>query len=264
MGHAVESISLEEALATFERDAAAAYKALSAAAREVKKLQASATVGDLRALRNAADASVRLSDQGAEAVGALRSSWQFDETAYFEGGELTREVLALAEAEGLQAFESDDRILSYPAIVQVVTADMTVLIDKKRDRRIRPSVLVRTLKALQQRPPKFKAEAFLETLASAYDLIVRSTGGRPASTVKLVDLYGVLTLMPGAGREYTKQEFARDLYLLDQSSVVVTRDGRTLALPASALTRGSGVLHTVTRSGQAKVYAGITFEEASS
>jgi hypothetical protein len=70
--------------------------------------------------------------------------------------------------------------------------------------------------------------------------------------------------MPGAAREYTKQEFARDLYLLDQSGAVITRGGRTLTLPASALTRGSGVLHTVTRSGQSKVYAGISFEESAS
>jgi hypothetical protein len=70
-----------------------------------------------------------------------------------------------------------------------------------------------------------------------------------------------MTLMPGSAREYTKQEFARDLYLLDQSGVVTTRRGRQLALPASALTRTSGVLTTVTRSGQEKVYAGICFGE---
>jgi hypothetical protein len=78
--------------------------------------------------------------------------------------------------------------------------------------------------------------------------------------VKLVDVYRVLTIMPGARREYDKQEFARDLYLLDQSGLTETRDGRRLHLPASALTRGSGVLVTVTRSGQQKVYAGISLE----
>jgi len=261
---AVETTSLEEALIRFDRDAAAALKTLSGAAREVKKLQAAAVVGDLRALRNGADLSARLTDQAAVAVNSLRGSWQFDEVAYFDSGEFTREILALADAEGLQAFESDDRLLSYPAIVQIVPAETSVLIDKQRDRRVRPSVLVRTLKALQQRPPKFKAEAFLETLANAYDLVVSAARGRPGSTVKLVDLYTVLTLMPGAAREYTKQEFARDLYLLDQSGAVITRGGRTLTLPASALTRGSGVLHTVTRSGQSKVYAGISFEESAS
>ena len=87
--------------------------------------------------------------------------------------------------------------------------------------------------------------------------------GREESVVKLVDVYGVLTVLPGLARDYTKQEFARDLYLLDQSGVVTTKNGRTLSLPASALTRGSGVLTTVSRSGQAKVYAGIALTAGS-
>ena len=67
--------------------------------------------------------------------------------------------------------------------------------------------------------------------------------------------------MPGASREYSKQEFARDLYLLDQSGIIKTNAGRVLSLPASALTRTtSGVLSTVTRAGQPKLYAGICFE----
>ena len=78
--------------------------------------------------------------------------------------------------------------------------------------------------------------------------------------MRLVDVYAVLTLLPGSNREYTKAEFARDLYLLDQSGVTTTRDGRQLRLPASALTRSAGVLVTVARSGQEKLYAGVSFE----
>ena len=255
----MESNSLEEALSTFERDAASAVKTLNAVLREVKRLQAAAAVGDLRALRSGVETSARLGDQAAETVRDLRNGWQFDETAYFESGEFTKEVLGQAAEDDLQAFESDDRLLSYPVIVQIVPADTSVLIDKQRDRRVRPSVLVRTLKSLQQKPLRFKAEAFLETLSNAYDLVAATAGVHPGSAVKLVDLYAVLTLMPGAAREYTKQEFARDLYLLDQSGVVTTRTRRTLSLPASALTRGSGNLNTVTRFGEAKVYAGIAF-----
>jgi hypothetical protein len=70
--------------------------------------------------------------------------------------------------------------------------------------------------------------------------------------------------MPGMARDYTKPEFARDVYLLDQSGIVTTRRGRRMSLPASALTRSAGVLRTVTRTGQSKDYAGISFEEATS
>ena len=87
---------------------------------------------------------------------------------------------------------------------------------------------------------------------------------RPGAPAKLVDVHKVLTLLPGAARDYTRQEFARDLYLLDQAGVVDARDGRRMSLPASALTRGGGVLTTVARSGQTKVYAGLAFAGPSS
>ncbi len=255
----MESIGLEDALTLFERDAASAVKALSAALREVKKLQAAAAVGDLRALRNGTDASVKLADQASTVVQDLRDGWRFDESTHFESGGFAKEVLAVAESEGLLAFESDERLLSYPVIVQIVSTDASVVIDKVRDRRVRPTVLVRTLKALQQRPPRFKADAFLETLANGYDLVVASESLRSGSVAKILDVYAVLTLMPGSAREYTKQEFARDLYLLDQSGVTTTKSGRTIAFSASALTRSGGALHTVTRNGEPKVYAGVTF-----
>ena len=251
---------LEQALERLERDADSAVRSAGAALKEAKKAKAAAAAGQLRELRQALDASVRLADQTSDATRALKASWTFDEQAHFADGGYTKEVLAFAEEAGLQAFESDDRILSYPAIVRISPTDATVIIDKKKDRRVRPSVLVRTLKALQSRPPNFKAPAFLEALANAYDLAAARNGMRPGVAIKLVDVYLVLTVLPGSSREYTKQEFARDLYLLDQSGETTTKDGRTLLLPASALTRGSGVLTTVTRTGQEKVYAGIAFE----
>ena len=255
--------SLENALASFERETAAAVKGLSAALREVKKLQAAAAHGQMRDLRNGLDTTSRLADQAADTVRDLRGAWTFDEAEYFANGSFAKEVLALGEAEDLRAVESDERILSFPVIVQISAGDTTVAIDKVRERRVRPSLLVRRLKALQASPPRFKAEPFLEALAAAYDLSLASAGLRPGSVTRVVELYAVLTLMPGAAREYTKQEFARDLYLLDQSAVVTCRDGRTLAFPASALTRAGATLSTVTRAGQPKIYAGISFTKAS-
>ena len=207
---------LEAALNTFEREAGAAVKALSGALREAKKLQAAAVHGQLRDLRAGIGASVTLADQAADAVRDLRGLWTFDEGAHFADGGFVKEVLALGEQEDLKAVESDGRILSYPVIVQVSPGDTTVVIDKVRERRVRPSELVRRLKALQVRPPRFKAEAFIEALIAAYDLGLAGKGLRAGSTAKLGDVYTVLTLMPGASREYSKQEFARDLYLLDQ------------------------------------------------
>jgi len=249
--------ALEQALDALERAADASLKALLAAAKEAKRLKAAAATGQLRDVQQAVDAVDRLAQAAATAATELRSGWRFDVTGHFESDGFTKELLAAAAEAGVRAVESDQRILCYPSIVQVSPADATVIIDKKKERRVRPSVLARHLAALQERPPKSKADAFLETLAAAYDLVAPRAG----ATVKLVTVYGVLTLLPGAGRDYTKPEFARDLYLLDQSGVTVTRNGRGLSLPASALTRGSGVLTTVAKGGQVKVYAGIAFNE---
>ena len=258
----MNTATLEAALDDLERTADAALRSLAAAVRETKRAKAAAGTGHLRDIRQALDNARRLSALGADAVGDLHASWTFDEQAYFETGGFTREVLAVAEEQGVGVFESDERLLCYPAIVQISPNDTSVLIDKVKERRVRPSMLVRTLKALQGRPPRFKADAYLEALAIAYDLTVARSGQRAGAVVKLTDVYSVFTVLPGSAREYTKQEFARDLYLLDQSGVVTTRSGRTLSLPASALTRSTATLTTVTRSGQAKVYAGVSFEAA--
>ncbi len=250
---------MEQALEDIERAADGAVRSAAAALKEAKRVKTAAASGELRTLRQSLDAAVRLADVAADESRDLQRSWTFNGEEYFSSGGYTAEVLALADEQDLKAFESDERILSYPAIVSLSASDTAVLIDKSKDRKVRPSVLVRTLKALQAKPPKFKPEAYLEALAVAYDFVVASQHAGSGATVKLADLYPVLTVLPGSAREYSRQELARDLYLLDQSGVTRIKDGRELQLPASALTRGSGVLRTVTRSGQEKVYAGISF-----
>ena len=254
--------SLEEALDDIERAADGAVRAATAALTEAKRVKAAAASGQLRALRQSLDSAARLADVATAAARDLQQQWDFDEQGYFASGGFAAEVLAVAAEQGLSAFESDDRILSYPAIVSVSASDTAVLIDKRKDRRVRPSVLVKSLKALQAKPPKFKPDAYVEALAVAYDLVVTQRHVNPGAAVKLADIYTVLTVLPGSARDYSRQELARDLYLLDQSGLTRTKDGRELQLPASALTRGSGVLRTVTRSGQEKVYAGISFTGA--
>lgn len=250
---------LEEALRSMELGADSAIRALTAAIKEAKRAKTAAAVGQVRELQQALESAARLANQAADAVGGLRGGWSFDVGAWFASGDYTKELLATAQEAGVKAYESDQRILCYPLIVEVSTSDTTVVVDKKKQRCVRPSVVIRNLASLQQKPPKFKPDAFLQSLAGAYDLMVRAGGGRPGATVKLVDVHNVLTLLPGTARDYTKHEFARDLYLLDQSGITGTKDGRHMNLPASALTRGGGVLTTVTRGGQTKVYAGIAF-----
>ena len=85
----------------------------------------------------------------------------------------------------------------------------------------------------------------------------------PDAVVRLDAVWSVLTMLPGQSQEYSKQEFARDLYLLDQSAVTSTaRSSRQLRWSASTGTKGAGTLTTVARSGQRQRYWGVSFTKA--
>ena len=162
-------------------------------------------------------------------------------------------------------FEEDERLLCYPSIVRVLPGELALEIDRRRMRGLRPSVVVRQLERTQQAGPRFKPEPFLASLLAAYDLVVVKQCKTTGAVVRLLDVYAVLTLLPGQSRDYTKQEFARDLYLLDQTgATTVGTTGRRLHWAASTGTRQAGVLSTVARTGQQQRYWGIAFEEVSS
>jgi len=250
---------LEAALATSEEQIDAALKATAAVSRELKKAKAGATRGQLRDLRRALNAAVGHAGEAVRATEETASSFDFDEQDYLASGAYAKELLAAAAAQEVVMFEADERLLCYPSLVKVLPGDAAVEIDRRREKRLRPSVLVGLLAAGQARPPRFRPEPFLESLASGYDL-VRSRGQRrEGSVVRLVEVWGVLTLLPGQQRDYSRPEFARDLYLLDSSGAATTKSGRKLAWHASSGTRSSGMLTTVAQSGQQQVYWGISF-----
>lgn len=257
--------SLEATLAAAERQAEAALKVAGAATAQLRKARLAAKTGQLRDLRRAQSATESLAAELVDSARALSGAFDFDDQDYLSSGAYTKELLAAAEAAGVAMFEEDDRLMCYPSLVRVLAADGSVVVDKKRERRIRPSVLVGLLAVAQQRAPRFKPEAFLDSLRGAYELAVAGAGKRPDAVVRLIDVWAVLTLLPGQAKEYSKQEFARDLYLLDQSGVTATaRSPRQLRLSASTGTKGSGVLTTVARSGQRQLYWGVSFTEAGS
>ncbi|GAC1361425.1 MAG: hypothetical protein NVSMB32_00340 [Actinomycetota bacterium] len=156
-------------------------------------------------------------------------------------------------------FEEDERLLCYPSLVRILPGDWAIEVDKRRDRRLRPSLVIRLLQAAQAKGPSFKPEPFLESLATAFDHVVAKEGKKRDGVARLVDVWAVLTLLPGQAKEYTKQEFARDLYLLDQSGKAQVKDGRRFHFLASTGTKGAGVLTTVARNGQPQRYWGISF-----
>ena len=249
----------ESALGAAQDGAEVALKSAGSLTRELRKAKAAAASGQVREIRRALDAAAGVAGELAEVVKEVRASFDLDETTYMASGEYAKELLAMAEERGVAMFEEDERLLCYPSIVRVVPGDSVLEIDRRRERRLRPSVLLGLLAAAQQRPPRFRADAFLESLAGGYQLVVARADAKPDAVVRLTDVWSVLTLLPGQAKEYTRPEFARDLYLLDQSGIRQTKDGRMLRWHASSGTRSAGVLTTVARSGQQQRYWGVSF-----
>lgn len=252
---------LEAALARVEGDLNDALRADGALTRELKRAHKAAASGNVRDLRRALQTAVGLAADLSEAVGAARSGYDVDEPELLASGGYAKELLAAASERGVALFEEDERLLCYPSIVRVLAADLALEIDRKRVRTLRPSVVIDQLARAQQAGPRFRPDPFLASLVAGYDLVVAKQGKEPGAVVRLQDVYGVLTLLPGQARDYTKPEFARDLYLLDQNGAnMVGSPARRLRWAASSGTRQAGVLTTVAKSGQQQRYWGVAFE----
>jgi hypothetical protein len=249
---------LEAALAETAERVGAALRASAVVTRELKRAGAAAATGSVRDLRRALDAAAVASESLGTAAIDARASYQLDETEHLASGAYTEELLAAAAAHGVAMFAEDERLLCYPSLIRMLPADAAIEIDRRREKRLRPTVVVQALAAAQNRPPRFKAEPFLESLARAYELLAAGQD-KPDPVLRLDAVWGVLTLLPGQNRDYTRPDYARDLYLLDQSGVTTTKAGRSLRWHASSGTRGAGVLTTVAKSGQQQRYWGVSF-----
>jgi hypothetical protein len=260
---AAQPDSLETALARTESAAEQALAASADVSKALRRLRTSAQVGNLRDLRAMLTAVQQAADRARDEANRAASSWQLDEDTYFSSGRFSEELLAAAHATGLQLFERDERFYCYPVLVRVAAAERSVFVDRARERRVRPAVLVERLREVQRRPPRFRPEAFLDSLFRAYGYLVAKRGPDQLDaghTERLVDVYDLMTLMPGAGREFSRQEFARDIYLLDRGGVTSTRRGYVVSFPASTGARSAGTeMRVVTESGQEKVYYGLAF-----
>ncbi|MGH9071473.1 MAG: hypothetical protein ACRDX8_10005, partial [Acidimicrobiales bacterium] len=182
-----ETTTLEQALGVLEAEADATLRTLSAATKQARRAKVAAAVGQVRDLALALDSVVALADSAAEAARQLRAGWRFDVQGWFSSGEYTKELLAAASEADLGPLEDDQRILCYPAVIEIGVADTSLSIDKRKERRVRPTAVVAQLSALRDRFAKLaRPEAYIESLAAAYDLVVAVIGTRPGVAVKLV------------------------------------------------------------------------------
>lgn len=256
-------VSLEKALAKTESDADAAFKAATTTVSSLKRFRTAARSGDLRELRKTIEAAEQAITALRQQFANAKEGWDFDEDLYLSGRDFLSEILETAAQMGVKVFEQDDRLYCYPFLVRVLPNERAISIDKKRERGLRPSVLVNHLRELQNKPVRFRPELFLESLYSVYKVAVATRSKDLVNTrvvVPLLEIYNLLTMLPGQSKEYSRQEFARDIYLLDQSRVVKTKKGLAVSFPASTGTRSTASTITViTQSGHEKKYYGIAF-----
>lgn len=257
--------SLESALSKTEVDATAALKAGQTVVSQLKKLKRTASLGQLKELRTAmqlAEAAVAtLSQQFAN----TRDGWTFNDEEYFSDGRFVAELVETARQNGLGIFERDGRVYCFPVIVRVSASERRVLLNKKAEARVRPSVLIVILRENQAKPSQVKPEQVIEVLFRTYSRLVGDRWSENDEKVMpLADIYETLTLRPGSGREYTIQDFAQEIYILDRSGIRETRSGHSIRIiPSARPGQERKALLAVAEDGGQRWYHGIQFARAS-
>ena len=260
---------LEQELSALESQLALASKDAKSALAALKKVQRSAKFGKLRDLNEALSDGRNAAKRFAEGMANADSSWKIEIEPYFADGGYLKELLQEADRVGLKLFERDGHIYCFPMLLTLSGKNAAVMVDRKPEHRLRLRELVRVLLARQKRPRRFNEQKLLETLLDAYSRLGHKflgdwTAEKPGHgpVVPLTAIYELLTLLPGFERQYPKEEFARDIHLLDQNPDLRTRDGRRLALPAATGTR---IVHqrmtVVDQEGNEKIYVGIRFDK---
>jgi hypothetical protein len=257
-------VTFEAGFTDAERAAAAATKVVAALAEGIKHLQRAAQEGDISKMRKASERLLVLLAATRQEVTNAQAAWPFSaeaEEIYLRDA-YADEIMDAAKVEGLQIQRRDEGLVAFPCIVRILPSDRAVRIDRKKVQAVRPSRLVKTLKAAQSRKPRVAPEAFLEVLHRVYRLVAAKEYGTP---VALAAVYEALTLLPGSTAAYDRTDFVRDLFILDRSGLTRTKSGAVFSLPASTGTKGGkGTYSFVAPNGEPVTYYGIRFTEAAS
>ena len=263
----------ERAFARTEDAAAAAVKSAADLGKLAKQLEKAAKEGNIGAVKRVSerfDAALRDVEQAANSAAQSWALTDAEEQQHLRDG-YASELQRVASEQGLNIYERDGRLIASPSIVRILPADKAVRIDRKQSSTLRPSALVGLLVANQNKPSKYRSDRFLESLHEVYRELIREDSSDRmlkvpvGRVIPLLRVYNMLTSLPGAALEYTRTDFARDLYLLDTSGLTKTRNGATASFHVStgARARGNELFTFVDADGRDAQYYGIRFSEAS-
>ena len=260
--------TFEQGFADAENAADSVLKALNSVSTLARQLRKAARDGNIAAVRRTSE---RLQDGLnliRQEVSNAANAWPFtpeDEQGYLDehyAGELIDE----AKKKDVQVFDKDGTLIAHPSVIRVVPGERAVRINRRQMSTIRPTKIVGVLEDLQKRPPRFRREAFLESLYRAYVALTKAGQtdglklGEVGQVVQLSRIYDLFTGLPGSKRDYSQLDFARDLYNLEASDVRQTRSGPRVSFPASTGTRNSrGTISFVGPNGEPVVYYGVQF-----
>ncbi len=259
--------TFEQGFAQTEGSAAAAVKAAQALVKAARNLEKAAKDGNISKMRDAAGRLSTSGDAAYQQAANAAAAWPFDdekESDYLRS-DYEQELIEAGQAEGLRIHVQDDVLVVFPKIVRILPDRRAVRVDRKQVSMIRPSKLVAALRREQERRLPFSSAQFLEALYKAYRQLAGEGlfgGGKDlrGTPVLLTKVYDTFTLLPGSRREYSRTDFCRDLYQLDQSGIRQTRSGAAFSLQASSGTRQSQRLSFVGPDGAAVTYYAISFK----
>ena len=213
-------------------------------------------VSDIVKGLNGVDA--RLAD-AQSAARDLSDAWSFDTSSYMSDGRFLADLQKAAGQNQLELFERDGRIYCFPLILRLEVNQPAVRVGRKIERRLRPSELVRLLAKTQKSPQRFRGDAFLDLVWRTYRRLVGRewNGTDPGRVVALTDIHDTLTLLPSA--DYPREEYARDLLLLDRQPDLRTRTGERFEFPHGTTTKGLRPLIVYDEQGAQRTYYGVRF-----
>ena len=267
--------TFEQTLSTATEVAEAAIKSAADVRKTATKARKAALSGDTATLsRCPADLaktlanlrqSVAALEQAIECAAGWPGTVEDRQPSFAE--RYSAELRDAAAADGLAIHEKDGALISYPTVLRVGN-DRSLMIDQKKIRTLRPSHVIGLLRDGQANLVRYKPDRFMEALYFVYEDILKDQkktvfGHRSIPPMPLSRVYKHLTSLPGVSREYTKTDFARDLYILDAKGPERAKRGKgpKISFPSSTGTREKGYFSFVGPDGFESKYYSVHFEE---
>ncbi|MCD7865278.1 MAG: hypothetical protein LUG54_04550 [Clostridiales bacterium] len=137
----------------------------------------------------------------------------FDSRSYFESGDFASQMLDICHETELDVQGEFPVYEMFPYRIRLDVENQDVYMDKKRIQCMRPSSLVNTVKAGQEKLQKahFNAQSFVGELAEAYDLAIVKQNRQTGTDMYLTTLYKLMTPMSRFRRDYNLQNFSFDI-----------------------------------------------------